>query len=110
MISENPGSLAGQLSAQQIADDLETARIEAQLRAEERRDIIKMRKSWSKWILICIVSIVFFDFLIISLLGLGVISFQGLVVPAIIADSLIKVLGLAMIVVNFLFNKESTSD
>jgi len=78
------------------------------LRAEERTNIIQMRKSWSCWILRAILLVVIADILLIFLLGFGVLSFRDQwYVPAFIAESLMKVLGLAWIIVKFLFGKDS---
>jgi len=87
---------------------LEERSILSRLRAEERKNIIEMRKNWSRWMLFCIVFIVLFDVVLISLLGFHVISFESQwVIPAFIADNLAKVLGLAAIIVKFLFGKDS---
>lgn len=86
---------------------LESARIEAKIRAEERRDILRMRKVWSLWILVSILLIVIFDIFIVLALGFGWIHFeQDFILPTFIAESLIKIFGLALIVVKFLFNRE----
>lgn len=78
------------------------------LRAEERSNIIDMRKNWSSWILFCIVVIVFFDIVMALLLGFHAITFESpFAIPAFVVDSLVKVLGLAAIIVKFLFGKDS---
>lgn len=97
------------LEAQKAWNELENNREEAILSRKERADIMKMRKSWSRWILACIVAIVFLDFVLIFLLGYKSITLDGLAFPAFIADGVIKIIGLAAIVVNFLFNKDSLS-
>lgn len=69
---------------------------------------IKMRERWSEVILKCVVAIICFDFLVIFLSGLKILDFQkDWVLPTIIGDSLIKVFGLAWIMVEFLFNEKS---
>lgn len=67
-----------------------------------------MRSRWSFWILASIIAITLFDFFIVAGLGFGFIHFdQQFIIPAFIGESLIKTIGLAYIVVNFLFNKDS---
>lgn len=76
---------------------------------EEQRSIGKMRWIWSRWLLFSIVAIVFFDFLFIFLLGRNILRFQEQnVVFAFIVENLIKIGGLATIVVGFLFDRSST--
>lgn len=98
------------LKTQRALHELADLRAEAVLNRQERADIMRMRKGWSLWILACIVGIVLFDFLLVFLLGFGVMKFEGQwEFPAFIADGVIKIIGLAAIVVNFLFNKDSLS-
>ncbi|MFC1622957.1 hypothetical protein ACFL16_01010 [Patescibacteria group bacterium] len=67
-----------------------------------------MRKGWSGWILASIVVITFFDIGLIVAIGRGVLVFNNnLQVPFFVGESLLKVLGLAFLIVNFLFNKDS---
>lgn len=78
------------------------------LELSEKAEIIMMRKSWSRWILFVIIFITFIDVLIIILVGFELIHFESeLALPAIITESIVKVIGLAYIIVNFLFNKDS---
>lgn len=96
------------LESQKAFQELDHSKNNALLNRKEREDIMKMRKHWSEAILFCIVFIVAADFVMIFLLGFNVISFSGpWTVPAFILDSLIKIIGLAIIVVKFLFNKDS---
>lgn len=78
------------------------------LELKEKSDIIGMRRAWSNWILGVIIFVTFFDVLIITLLGFGIMKFDSqYALPAIITESIVKVIGLAYIIVNFLFNKDS---
>lgn len=90
-----------------ILNELQRESLRAELQLKEQREIIEMRGQWSWWVLACIVSINIFDFLVIGALGFHWISFEGYVIPVFIADSLLKTLGLAAIIVNFLFNERS---
>lgn len=77
------------------------------IEAKEKGDILKMRRLWSKWLLGLIVFIVLFDSFIIIGLGFNIIQFTAeYLVPAFIVENLVKVFGLAYIVVNFLFPNE----
>jgi len=88
--------------------ELEERSILSRLHAEERSNIIDMRSNWSFWILFCIVLIVVFDAALVLLLGSHTLSFESpWAIPAFIIDSLAKVLGLAAIIVKFLFGKDS---
>ena len=73
---------------------------------QEQASIRIMRKQWSGWLLFCIVIIVIFDFLFIYLLGKNKLAFEDeRIVFAFITDNLIKIAGLAFIVVNYLFDR-----
>lgn len=70
-----------------------------------------MRKRWSDWLLGCIIGLVFFDAIFIILLGTNLISFSDQkIVFSFILESLIKIAGLAFIVVKFLFDKDLDRD
>jgi len=81
------------------------------LLAQEKQDIIAMRKKWSGWILLCIVLIVIYDMVMIPLIGVGVFAPQDegakWLIGLLITENLAKVLGLAYIVVNWLFSGDS---
>lgn len=86
--------------------ELEKLSAESELDADEQSDIIRMRNRWSNWLLGALLVIMGFDLILITLVGFNVWSFEGKVLPIFIFDSLLKVIGLAYIVVNFLFNKD----
>lgn len=101
-------AVTNHLDVSSRAMELDERNILSKLRAEERQNIIDMRRDWSVWVLRCIVAIVATDILGMFLLGFHVLSFDSQwFVPTFIADSLVKVLGLAFIIVRFLFGKES---
>lgn len=82
---------------------------EQRTKLEEWKSIIEMRKRWSTWILGAIILVLVFDIVFILLLGFDLISYKNGIVPVFATEGLIKVVGLAYIVVNFLFNKDSIS-
>ena len=89
---------------------LQREKVNTQLTLKEWSDIIGMRKTWSCWLLLAIMAIVLFDFFVILAVGYGWMKFdKGYIVPFFVGESLIKTLGLALIVVGFLFNKEFIS-
>lgn len=94
------------LEANSLLSYLEAKKREADIEAQESLDIIKMRKSWSTWMLITIVSINVFDFAVVILAGLSILKFEGWIMPVFIGDTLLKTIGLAVIIVNFLFDKD----
>ena len=87
--------------------DRESEEMEKYLNNKAKIDVIRLRKWWGYVILGCVVAIVIFDFKIILLLGYGKISFsEGYIVPIFITESLLKIIGLAIIIVGYLFNKD----
>lgn len=84
---------------------LEKKKTKAELDAEEKEDIIKLRRRWSNWILACIILIAISDIAIVFFIGLGLLKFQNnYALPAFIGESIIKIIVLAIIIVKFLFN------
>jgi hypothetical protein len=82
----------------------------AQLALKEWNDVIRMRRLWSCWLLYVIIAIVIFDFFIIIASGFSWIHFNdNYTVPLFTGESLIKIFGLAIIVVRFLFNEKLIS-
>ena len=79
------------------------------LRAKERKELIEMRGKWSSWVLCLLVFIVGVDTLFVYLVGLNLLKFSNdYIVPTFIGEGLMKTIGLAYIIVNFLFSKDST--
>ncbi len=84
---------------------LRTEQAGAFLASTEQQGLMKMRGNWSFWILFFICLISFSNILLIFLIGAGIFHFDGkFEVPFFIGDSLLKILGLAYLIVNFLFN------
>jgi hypothetical protein len=82
--------------------------LELRLRELEKSGVINMRAYWSKWILACIVVIVVFDCYLMLALGYGWASYSNATfIPVFIGESILKIFGLAYIVVNYLFSKDS---
>src|SRR3989338_3045481 len=85
---------------------LETDRAKITAWLDEQKSIGVMRQQWSRWLLLCIVAVIFFDFIFITLLGFKILSFYNQkVILSFIGENLIKIAGLAYIVVNFLFDR-----
>ena len=111
--SQNPSILTDALS---ISNEGEKRQIEeasegAKIKFERDRGINAMRKHWS-WALLCsIVGIIVFDALFSLFLGFKWIEFADeRLVIAFILENLIKIGGLAVIVVKFLFDPKSIAD
>ncbi len=84
---------------------LQYASLRVQAILEERKELRNMRIRWSNWILICIIAIVIFNFLVVSFVGFGIVTFpEENILPAFLAQSLINVIGLAIIIVKYLFS------
>jgi hypothetical protein len=80
------------------------------LYAREREGILRMRRVWSRWLLMAIMLIVVFDIFLVIAIGTGFLLFpEGYFVPVFVSESLLKIFGLAVIVVKFLFNENSVS-
>ena len=93
-----------------MAQELEREREWAILTAAERRDLITMRSRWSNWILGVIVAISLFDIFLVTGIGFGWLKYENnFQIPFFIGESLIKLLGLAFLIVHFLFDHKSLS-
>jgi len=93
------------LSEHREREQLERDRMFAEIEARESIGIQEMRKKWSDVILTCVGAIVIFDIILVTSIGLGWLKFSdSFIIPAILGDSLIKVLGLAAIIAHFLFS------
>lgn len=93
--------------AEERWEALQGKRSNTQLISKEWNDIIKMRKCWSYWLLGIIATITFFDFSVVVCVGFGWMNFErNYIIPFFIGESFLKTIGLAVIVVGFLFNKE----
>ncbi len=91
-----------------LKDKLDRDSAKGFLELREHGDLIEMRKKWSSGVFWLLVLIIFSDVGFSWALGFGALSFDSdWSVPAFIGDGLIKTLGLAFIVVHFLFNKDS---
>jgi hypothetical protein len=77
---------------------------------EEHRELRKMRLQWSRWILGCIVAIVVFDFLLITAAGFNIVRYENsYIIPAFLGESIINIIGLAVVIVKFLFSDHNLS-
>ena len=82
------------------------SKISEDMAARENDGIIRMRRTWSGWILFFIGAIVFFDFGVVVAYGMGFLVFHDSnVVIAIVTESVVKVIGLGAIITNNLFKK-----
>ncbi len=91
-----------------IKDQQDREATEAELKLREHHDLINMRSKWSDSVLNLVKIIVFSGIAFSWALGLGWIKFDNnLAVPVFISDSLLKSIGLAYIIVHFLFHKDS---
>ena len=77
-----------------------------QLQLKEKSEFLEFRKQWSKNLLTLVILIVVFNALFLIAVGLGWLTFlDEWLVRLIIAGSFVEVLGLAKIVVDFLFKE-----
>jgi len=105
--SKMPSDLAEKFAIQEKITFLQRENNNTQLDLKERNDIIRMRRRWANWLLVAILAIIVFDFFVIACVGFGWMKFnKGYIIPFFVGESLIKTLGLAIIVVKFLFNEK----
>lgn len=77
-----------------------------ELRLREKAEFLEFRKKWSNYLLMLVLFIVFFNSLFLILVGYQIISFEDeWLVRIIVTGSFVEVLGLAKIVVDFLFKE-----
>lgn len=89
-------------------ESLKSQQLYSEIKAEALKDVVDMRYRWSDWILKIIIIVTFFDIFIVLMIGFRLMKFDaGYIVPIIIGESLIKIIGLALVVVKFLFDEKS---
>jgi hypothetical protein len=77
-----------------------------ELRLREKSEFLQFRKKWSNYLLMLVVFIVVFNAVFLLAVGYGWIQFADeWLVRIIVGGSFIEVLGLAKIVVDFLFRE-----
>lgn len=80
-----------------------------ELRLREKSEFLAFRKQWSRYLLILVIAIVVFNALFLIAVGKGWLQFKDeWLVRIIISGSFVEVLGLAKIVVDFLFKEPPT--
>jgi hypothetical protein len=92
---------------EKLQEAVEKEKTESFLEAMEKEDIINMRRLWSNFLLAVVLFVVIFDSIIFIGIGRSWFIYDDRVVPVFIVESLLKILGLALIVVKFLFNEKS---
>ena len=100
-------SAGDELDEEQRRLELQALGTQYKLDADEKTDIIRMRRRWSNLLLGALLFLIGFDVVLIIFVGFGWWSFEGRALPLFVVDGLVKVIGLALIVVNFLFDKDS---
>lgn len=85
--------------------DLEKLKLQLEtLNLQEKSDFLAYRKQWSTYLLSLVIAIVAFNAMFLITIGLGWLQFADeWLVRIIITGSFVEVLGLAKIVVDFLF-------
>jgi len=80
--------------------------VKDRLFVREKEDILGMRKYWSRWLLVCIIVILAFDMFVVLSIGYNWMSFsKEYLIPVFVGESMLKIAGLALIVVRFLFKE-----
>lgn len=106
--TEVPASGSSLTPASQIEEDREFLRAEMSIKLEERARIIEMREGWSVWILRAIWFLILFNAAFLVCAGRGWLKFDSaFIVEIALGQTVVQVIGLALIVVGFLFNKDS---
>ena len=96
------------LNSGKAEDVLEYQSMRVMAILEERMELRSMRLRWSNWILGCIVAIVVVDFILVGSVGFGLAKFpDSFTLPAFLGESIINIIGLAVIIVKFLFSDKN---
>lgn len=78
-----------------------------ELRLQEKSEFLQFRKQWSKYLLLLVVFIVFFNSVFLLAVGGGQLRFADeWLVRIIVTGGFVEVLGLAKIIVDFLFKEQ----
>jgi hypothetical protein len=87
--------------------DLENFKLQLEkLNYQEKFEFLSYRKQWSTYLLTLVIAIVAFNAMFLVTIGLGWLQFQDeWLVRIIFTGSFVEVLGLAKIVVDFLFKE-----
>ena len=102
------GSTENDLQLEAQFQKLEDQRLQTALDRDSQLGIMDMRKRWSGWILFTIVVIVVFNIFVIIMTGFRMMEFSSdIVLPFFLGESLLQTIGLAAIIVKFLFHKDS---
>jgi len=78
-----------------------------ELKLQEKSEFLEFRRQWSHYLLILLVAIVVFNAIFLLAVGKNILTFTDeWLVRIIISGSFLEVLGLAKIVVDFLFKQQ----
>lgn len=91
--------------------DLEKLKLQLEtLKLQEKTEFLAYRKQWSIYLLTLVIAIVAFNAMFLVTIGLGWLQFEDeWLVRIIFTGSFVEVLGLAKIVVDFLFKEPPKS-
>ena len=78
---------------------------------EGLRAFYRLRKKWSWFILVCISLLILFQIVVTVMVGCGVLDFKEYkwFLPMVITENFAQIIGLAIIVVTFLFSAKAVS-
>lgn len=90
-----------------VIEDANIKLDELKLKIQEKSEFLSYRRQWSKYLLTLLIAIVLFNAMFLVTIGLGWLQFNDeWLVRIIITGSFVEVLGLAKIVVDFLFKEQ----
>jgi len=105
-LSKEPEDGAKNSSREQQADKIKIKLETQKLLLRERTEFLYFRRQWSKYLLLIFVFIVIFNAIFLVVIGLGWLKFADeWLVRIIFGGSFVEALGLAKIVVDFLFKE-----
>jgi len=105
----NIKDLVSRLEAKQELDpELEEARLKSQKELVEingREKFFDLRDKWSNWIIVWISAFIIFHIAITILVGCGALDFKDhqWLLPSIIIENFLQVIGMGYVIVNFLY-------
>lgn len=108
-IAQSSGQSSGDDSEiQKLQQGLESERANAEIIAESLRQIVRMRGIWSLGLLILIGGIILLNYVFVFFMGFHWLEFDNQwVFPIFIGQSILQIVGMGFIVVQFLFDHKA---
>ena len=103
---ENEDEIKAEKKAHKLERNEDIIRERLKIRNEGHDNINRMRVHWSIGLLVLIFLIIIVDLFIVVMVGWEKFTFTGSQLPLFAGQSILKIMGMAWIVVGFLFDKK----